>query len=412
MRRIVITGLGLVTPVGIGVRESWGAICQGQSGITEITRFDASSYNSQIAGEVKNFHPEDFIARKHIKHMDLFIQYALAASRMAIEDAKLNIDEKMAPHVGVIIGCGLGGLPGIEKYHKILLESGPKKVSPFFIPMVIGNMASGYVSIEFGLRGPNSCTTTACASGAHALGEAYLYIKSGLADIILAGGTESTITPLCIAGFGATRALSTRNHEPEKASRPFDRERDGFIAAEGAGVLILEDLNCALERGAKIYAELVGYGASSDAYHITATPPEGNGAALCMQKALDNANILSNEVDYINAHGTSTKLNDLTETKAIKTVFKEHAYKLSISSNKSMIGHLLGGAGAVESAFTILSIYNGIIPPTINYENPDPECDLDYTPNVAEKKEVKLAICNSFGFGGANASLVFKKFEG
>jgi len=412
VRRIVITGLGLVTPVGIGVRESWGAICQGQSGITEITRFDASSYNSQIAGEVKNFHPEDFIARKHIKHMDLFIQYALAASRMAIEDAKLNIDEKMAPHVGVIIGCGLGGLPGIEKYHKILLESGPKKVSPFFIPMVIGNMASGYVSIEFGLRGPNSCTTTACASGAHALGEAYLYIKSGLADIILAGGTESTITPLCIAGFGATRALSTRNHEPEKASRPFDRERDGFIAAEGAGVLILEDLNCALERGAKIYAELVGYGASSDAYHITATPPEGNGAALCMQKALDNANILSNEVDYINAHGTSTKLNDLTETKAIKTVFKEHAYKLSISSNKSMIGHLLGGAGAVESAFTILSIYNGIIPPTINYENPDPECDLDYTPNVAEKKEVKLAICNSFGFGGANASLVFKKFEG
>lgn len=412
MRRIVITGLGLVTPVGIGVRESWKAICQGQSGITEITRFDASSYNSQIAGEVKDFHPENFIARKHIKHMDLFIQYALAASRMAIEDAKLNIDEKIAPHVGVIIGCGLGGLPGIEKYHKILLESGPKKVSPFFIPMVIGNMASGYVSIEFGLRGPNSCTTTACASGAHAIGEAYLYIKSGLADIILAGGTESTITPLCIAGFGATKALSTRNREPEKASRPFDRERDGFVAAEGAGVLILEDLNCALERGAKIYAELVGYGASSDAYHITATPPEGNGAALCMQKALDNANILSNEVDYINAHGTSTKLNDLTETKAIKTVFKEHAYKLSISSNKSMIGHLLGGAGAVESAFTILSIYDGIIPPTINYENPDPECDLDYTPNVAKKKQVRMAICNSFGFGGANASLVFKKFEG
>lgn len=412
MRRIVITGLGLVTPVGIGVRESWKAICQGQSGITEITRFDASSYNSQIAGEVKDFHPENFIARKHIKHMDLFIQYALAASRMAIEDAKLNIDEKIAPHVGVIIGCGLGGLPGIEKYHKILLESGPKKVSPFFIPMVIGNMASGYVSIEFGLRGPNSCTTTACASGAHAIGEAYLYIKSGLADIILAGGTESTITPLCIAGFGATKALSTRNREPEKASRPFDRERDGFVAAEGAGVLILEDLNCALERGAKIYAELVGYGASSDAYHITATPPEGNGAALCMQKALDNANILSNEVDYINAHGTSTKLNDLTETKAIKTVFKEHAYKLSISSNKSMIGHLLGGAGAVESAFTILSIYDGIIPPTINYENPDPGCDLDYTPNVAKKKQVRMAICNSFGFGGANASLVFKKFEG
>ncbi len=412
MRRIVITGLGLVTPVGIGVKESWGAICQGQSGITEITRFDASPYNSQIAGEVKNFRPEDFIAKKHIKHMDLFIQYALAASRMVIEDAKLNIDEKIAPHAGVIIGCGLGGLPGIEKYHKILLESGPKRVSPFFIPMVIGNMASGYVSIEFGLRGPNSCTTTACASGAHAIGEAYLYIKSGLADIILAGGAESTITPLCIAGFCATRALSTRNHDPEKASRPFDRERDGFVAAEGAGVLILEDLNCALERGAKIYAELVGYGASSDAYHITATPPEGNGAALCMQKALDNANILSNEVDYINAHGTSTKLNDLTETKAIKTVFKEHAYKLSISSNKSMIGHLLGGAGAVESAFTILSIYNGIIPPTINYENPDPECDLDYTPNVAKKRQLKLAICNSFGFGGANASLVFKKFEG
>jgi len=412
LRRIVITGLGLVTPVGIGVKENWEAICQGQSGITEITRFDASLHSSQIAGEVKDFHPEDFIVKKHIKYMDLFIQYALAASRMAIEDAKLNIDEKTAPYAGVIIGCGLGGLPGIEKYHKILLESGPKRVSPFFIPMVIGNMASGYVSIEFGLHGPNSCTTTACASGAHAIGEAYLYIKSGLADVILAGGTESTITPLCIAGFGSARALSTRNNEPEKASRPFDKERDGFVAAEGAGVLILEELNFALERGANIYAELVGYGASSDAYHITAPTPKGEGAALCMNKALENANILPSEVEYINAHGTSTKLNDLTETQAIKRVFNEHAYKLSISSNKSMIGHLLGGAGGVESAFTVLTVYNGIIPPTINYQHPDPECDLDYTPNIAKKKQVRVAMCNSFGFGGANASIVFKKFEG
>ncbi len=412
MRRVVITGLGLVTPVGIGVKESWEAICQGKSGITKITRFDASKYNSQIAGEVKNFRPEDFIAKKHIKHMDLFIQYAISASRMAMEDAKLHIDKKIAPSAGVIIGCGLGGLPGIEKYHKILLELGPKKISPFFIPMVIGNMASGYVSIEFGLHGPNSCTTTACASGAHAIGEAYLYIKAGLADIMIAGGTESTITPLCIAGFCATKALSTRNHDPEKASRPFDKERDGFVAAEGAGVLILEELNFALERGAKIYAELIGYGASSDAYHITAPSPGGEGAALCMQKALESANISPNEVDYINAHGTSTKLNDITETKAIKRVFKDHAYNLSISSNKSMIGHLLGGAGAVESVFTVLTIYDGIIPPTINYENPDPECDLDYTPNVARKKQVRVAISNSFGFGGANASLVFKKFEG
>jgi len=411
LRRVVITGLGVVTPVGIGVKESWEAICQGKSGITEITRFEASRHNSRIAGEIKNFHPENFIAKKHIKYMDLFIQYALAASRMAVEDAKLNIDEKMASCTGVIIGCGLGGLPGIEKYYKILLESGPKKVSPFFIPMVIGNMASSYVSIEFGMRGPNACTTTACASGAHAIGDGYLYIKSGLADIILAGGTESTITPLAIAGFSSARALSTRNNEPEKASRPFDKERDGFVAAEGAGVLILEELNCALQRGAKIYAELIGYGASGDAYHITAPTPQGEGAALCMKKALENADILSNEVEYINAHGTSTKLNDVAETKAIKRVFKEHAYKLSISSNKSMIGHLLGGAGAVESAFTVLTIYNGIIPPTINYEHPDPECDLDYTPNVARKNQVKVALCNSFGFGGANASLVFKKYS-
>ena len=411
MRRVVITGLGLVTPVGIGVEESWRNICAGKSGIKEVTRFDASAYASRIAGEVEGFKAEDFIAKKQIKRMDLFIQYALAAARMAMEMAQLKVDEKLAPRSGSIIGVGLGGLPYIEHYHKILLKKGPGKVSPFFVPMIITNMAAGQVAIEYNLRGVNYCTTSACASGAHAIGEGYYYIKHGLADVMVVGGAESTIAPLCFAGFCAMKALSTRNDEPEKASRPFDKERDGFVVGEGAGIMVLEDLNHALERGADIYAEIIGYGASCDAYHITAPPPEGEGTILCMENALNNAGIEPEEVDYINAHGTSTKLNDAAETKAIKAVFKEHAYKLAISSTKSMTGHLLGGAGGIESVFTVLTLHTGIIPPTINYEYPDPECDLDYVPNQARKADVKIAMSNSFGFGGTNATLVFKKFE-
>jgi len=411
LRRVVITGLGLVTPVGIGVEESWRNICAGKSGIKEVTRFDASAYASRIAGEVEGFKAEDFIAKKQIKRMDLFIQYALAAARMAMEMAQLKVDEKLAPRSGSIIGVGLGGLPYIEHYHKILLKKGPGKVSPFFVPMIITNMAAGQVAIEYNLRGVNYCTTSACASGAHAIGEGYYYIKHGLADVMVVGGAESTIAPLCFAGFCAMKALSTRNDEPEKASRPFDKERDGFVVGEGAGIMVLEDLNHALERGADIYAEIIGYGASCDAYHITAPPPEGEGTILCMENALNNAGIEPEEVDYINAHGTSTKLNDAAETKAIKAVFKEHAYKLAISSTKSMTGHLLGGAGGIESVFTVLTLHTGIIPPTINYEYPDPECDLDYVPNQARKADVKIAMSNSFGFGGTNATLVFKKFE-
>ncbi|HDD35176.1 MAG TPA: beta-ketoacyl-[acyl-carrier-protein] synthase II [Candidatus Desulfofervidus auxilii] len=412
MRRVVVTGLGLVTPVGIGVEESWEAICAGKSGIGKITRFDASAYDSQIAGEVKGFRAEEFISKKQIKRMDLFIQYALAATRMAMEMANLKIDEKLAPRAGTIVGCGLGGLPYIEYYHKILLERGPGRISPFFVPMIITNMPAGYISIEYGLKGPNISTTTACAAGSHAIGEGYRYIKAGLADIMVVGGTEATIAPLCIAGFCAMKALSTRNDAPQKASRPFDKERDGFVVGEGAGILILEELDHALERGAKIFAEFIGYGATSDAYHITAPSPDGEGAALCMENALKDAGIAPEEVDYINAHGTSTQLNDITETKAIKAVFKDHAYKLAISSTKSMTGHLLGGAGGVETVFTVLSLYTGIIPPTVNYEYPDPECDLDYVPNKARKADIKIAMSNSFGFGGTNATLIFKKFEG
>lgn len=411
MRRVVITGLGLVTPVGIGVKESWQAICAGKSGITEVTRFDASAYASRIAGEVKGFKAEDFIAKKQIRRIDLFIQYALAATRMAMEMAQLKVDEKLAPRSGTIIGVGLGGLPYIEHYHKVLLKKGPGKVSPFFVPMIITNMAAGQVAIEYNLRGVNLCTTSACASGAHAIGEGYNYIKHGLADLMVVGGAESTIAPLCFAGFCAMKALSTRNDEPEKASRPFDNERDGFVVGEGAGILVLEELTHALERGATIYAELIGYGASCDAYHITAPPPDGKGAILCMENALKDAGIKPEEVDYINAHGTSTKLNDTAETKAIKAVFKDHAYKLAVSSTKSMTGHLLGGAGGIESVFTVLSLHTGVIPPTINYEYPDPDCDLDYVPNQARKADIKIAMSNSFGFGGTNATLVFKKFE-
>lgn len=410
-KRVVITGLGTVNPLGIGVETSWDAILKGKSGIGEITRFDASQYPSRIAGEVKDFHPEDFMTQKQIKRTDIFIQFALASARMAMEDSKLVINSKNENEVGVVIGCGLGGLNTIEKYHKLLLTSGPHKVTPFFIPMLIANMASGNISIEFGAKGPNSSPATACAAGSHAIGDAYHIIRSGIATVIIAGGVESVITPLAVAGFSNMRALSTRNYEPEKASRPFEKNRDGFVIAEGCGILILEELQHALDRGAKIYAEIVGYGMSGDAYHITAPAPNGKGFALCMEMALEDAPLTYHDVDYINAHGTSTGLNDLYETMAIKAVFKERCKEMPVSSTKSMTGHLLGGAGGLESIFSVLTIRDGIIPPTLNYEVPDPECDLDYVPNIARKAKVDVVMSNTFGFGGTNASLLFKRFE-
>lgn len=411
-RRVVVTGLGLVTPLGIGVEETWSALVAGKSGIAPITRFDASNMNTKIAGEVKNFKPEDYVSRKDLRRMDIFTIYAMAASRMAVEDANLNIDGNNADQTGVVIGCGLGGLATIEKFHSVLLEQGPRKISPFFIPMLIANMAPGQVSIALGAKGPNVAIETACAAGTHAVGDAFKLIQRGAGDVMITGGVESTITPLGISGFNAMRALSTRNEAPEKASRPFDRDRDGFVMAEGSGILILEALEHALERGANILAEVTGYGLTGDAHHMSAPAPEGEGMARCMQMALDDAGVAPEEVDYINAHGTSTDLNDSFETKAIKTVFGEHSYKVAVSSTKSMTGHLLGGAGGVESAFAVLSIKHGKIPPTINYENPDPECDLDYVPNVCREADAKTVLTNSFGFGGTNAALLFRRYPG
>ncbi len=410
-RRVVVTGLGLVTPLGIGVEETWSALLAGKSGIAPITKFDATDMATQIAGEVKDFKPEDYISRKDIRRMDIFTAYALAASRMAVEDASLNINGNNADRVGVVIGCGLGGLSTIERFHRILLEQGPKKISPFFIPMLIANMAPGQISIVFGAKGPNVAIETACAAGTHAVGDAFKHIQRGAADVMIAGGVESTITPLAISGFNAMRALSTRNQDPEKASRPFDQDRDGFVLSEGSGIVILEALDYALERGARIHGELIGYGLTGDAFHISAPAPEGEGMARCMQMALDDAGVVPEEVDHINAHGTSTDLNDKFETQAVKTVFGEHGYKLAVTSTKSMTGHLLGGAGGVESVVTVLTIKRGIIPPTINYESPDPECDLDYVPNVARKAEITTALSNSFGFGGTNAALLFRRYE-
>jgi len=410
-RRVVVTGLGLVTPLGIGVEETWSALVAGKSGIAPITRFDASNMNTKIAGEVKNFKPEDYVSRKDLRRMDIFTIYAMAASRIAVENANLNIDGNNADQTGVVIGCGLGGLATIEKFHSVLLEQGPRKISPFFIPMLIANMAPGQISIAFGAKGPNVAIETACAAGTHAVGDAFKHIQRGAADVMITGGVESTITPLGISGFNAMRALSTRNEAPEKASRPFDRDRDGFVMAEGSGILILEALEHALERGANILGEVVGYGLTGDAHHMSAPAPEGEGMARCMQMALDDAGVAPEEVDYINAHGTSTDLNDSFETKAIKTVFGEYSYKVAVSSTKSMTGHLLGGAGGVESAIAVLTIKHGTIPPTINYENPDPECDLDYVPNVCREADVRTVLTNSFGFGGTNAALVFRRFE-
>jgi len=409
-RRVVVTGLGAITPLGIGVEESWKRIKAGESGITKITKFDASKLPSQIAGEVKGFKPEKFMPAKLVSRVDTFIQYAIACTRMAIEDAGLP-SKDLGDEVGVIIGVGMGGVGQIEYYTRVLDTKGYRRITPFFIPMIIPNMAAGQIAILFGAKGPNLAVCTACAAGNHAIGEGYRLIKEGRATAIICGGSESLINELCVAGFAVMKALSTRNDEPEKASRPFDAKRDGFVIAEGCGILILEELNHALNRGAKIYAELIGYGLNADAYHMTAPPPDGEGAAKCMELALKDAGISPEDVDYINAHGTGTPLNDLAETKAIKKVFKNHAYKLMISSTKSMIGHLLGGAGGVEAVFTVLSLVEGIIPPTINLEEPDPECDLDYVPNSARKADIKIAMSNGFGFGGTNACLIFKKWE-
>ncbi|MBI5286610.1 MAG: beta-ketoacyl-ACP synthase II, partial [Deltaproteobacteria bacterium] len=400
MRRVVVTGLGVISPLGTGVEKTWDGILKGKSGIRRITRFDPTNFPVQIAGEVPDFNPEAFIEKKEIKKMDLFIQYALASSLMAVKDAGLEINESNAERVGVYIGAGIGGLPAIEHWHKVLQEKGPERVTPFFIPMVIINLASGQVSIALGAKGPNSCAVTACATGTHSIGDAYRIIQRGEADVMVAGGAESTITPLCIAGFNAMKALSTRNDAPEKASRPFDKDRDGFVVGEGAGVVVLEELERAKRRGARIYAEIVGYGMNSDAYHMTTPSPDGQGAARCMELSLESGVIAYDEVDYINAHGTSTYYNDLYETMAVKKVFGEHSKKLAISSTKSMTGHLLGAAGGVEAILTVLAIYHNIMPATINYETPDPECDLDYVPNKARERRVRVAMSNSFGFGG------------
>jgi 3-oxoacyl-[acyl-carrier-protein] synthase II len=409
-RRVVVTGVGMVTPLGTGVRNNWEAACAGRSGIGPVTKFDASDFPSQIAGEVKDFHPEDFMDKQQIRRFDVFIHYAVASARMAMEDSGLKIDEVGAHRVGCITGSGLGGLAMLEHYHSVLLEKGPRKISPFFIPGIIANMAPGQIAIEFGAKGPNLSIETACAASAHAVGEAFRFIREGIADAMITGGAEAVVTPLALGGFCSMRALSTRNNEPQKASRPFDLNRDGFVMGEGAGILVLEALERAVKRGAKIYAEVAGYGLSGDAYHVSAPDPEGEGAISCMKMALDYAGLKPEDVDYINAHGTSTKLNDASECKAIKAVFGDHARKLAISSTKSMTGHLLGGAGGVEAIFTVLTLKHGLIPPTINYETVDPDCDLDCVPNVARKAEIRAAMSNSFGFGGTNATLLFKPF--
>ena len=410
-RRVVVTGVGLVTPLAIGVKETWEALCDGKSGVGEITRFDTSKFQTKIAAEVKDFNAEDFLPKKEAKRTERFIAFAIAAARMALEDAGLVIDETNSHRIGVITGCGLGGLSILEDTCLTLKRKGPKRVSPFFIPMMIGNMAPGMISIQFGARGPNASIATACAAGTHAVGDSFKIINRGDADVMITGGVEAVINPTCIAGFNSMKALSTRNDEPQKASRPFDRERDGFVVGEGSGIVILEGLDHALARGAHIYAEVTGYGMSSDGHHMTAPPPDGSGAVTCMQSALTDAGLSLDKIDYINAHGTSTPLNDISETRAIKTVFGDHAYRLAISSTKSMTGHLLGGAGGIETVFTALAIHEGRIPPTINQDYPDDQCDLDYVPNKMRKASLEHAMSNSFGFGGTNASLILSRYR-
>jgi 3-oxoacyl-[acyl-carrier-protein] synthase II len=410
-RRVVVTGIGLVSPVGIGTESNWRALTTGQSGIGKITRFDASAFAARIAGEVKNFDPLQFVEKKDVKKMDVFIQYAIAASQFAMDDAKLTITEANAPHVGVFVGSGIGGFTSIEREHEALLAGGPRKISPFFIPASIINLAAGQVSIRFGAKGPNLATCTACSASAHAVGESFEIIRRGDADAMIAGGSEAAITPMSVGGFAAMRAMSTRNDEPDKASRPFDKERDGFIIGEGAGVIILEERESAIARGARIYAEIVGYGMSGDAYHITAPTEDGSGAVRVMDMAIRKANIAPQQVAYINAHGTSTPHNDRIETLAIKNLFGEHAYKMAISSTKSMTGHLLGAAGGLEAGITALAIYHQTAPPTINLDNPDPDCDLDYVPGKCRPVKMEYALSNSFGFGGTNAALLFRRHE-
>lgn len=408
-RRVAVTGIGLVTPVGIGNEATWEAVCNGRSGIIRVTKFDPTEHKTQIAAEINGFDPELYMNAKEARKTDTFIQYAVTAAKFALEDSGLEITEELSPRIGTIIGSGIGGMETYVNTVLMMNEKGPGRLSPFFITNIINNMAAGYVSIFFNAKGPNCCTTTACAASAHAIGYAAQAIRNGEADAMFAGGTEAPIIPLTFAGFNAMRALSTRNDEPSKASRPFDRERDGFIIGEGSGMLILEELESAKKRGARIYAEIVGYGMSSDASHITA--PSLDGPERCMKAALSDGGVNLDEIDYINAHGTSTPLNDANETNAIKKVFGEKAYKIPVSSTKSMTGHLLGAAGAVEAAFSVLALEHGILPPTINQEVPDPECDLDYVPNQAREKKIKTALSNSFGFGGTNASLIFRKID-
>ena len=410
-RRVVVTGVGMVTPVGLDTEKSWESLINGKSGIGPITQFDDKAMPTQIAGEINGFDPAAYIDAKEIKKMDRFIQLGIAASQMAMDQSGLAITPENAEHVGVLVSSGMGGLPAIEKHHKVYLASGPRKITPFFIPMLIVNLASGQISIRYGAKGPNSCVVTACATGTHSIGDAFKIIQRGDAVAMIAGGTESCICGLGVGGFNAMKALSTRNDEPQRASRPFDAERDGFVMGEGAGVVILEDLEAALKRGANILAEIAGYGMTGDAYHMTSPAPNGEGAARCMKMAIKDAGIAPTEMGYINAHGTSTKFNDENETAAIKTVFGDHAYKIPVSSTKSMTGHLLGAAGGVEAVISVLALSRGILPPTINLENPDPECDLDYIPNKARHAQVDAVMSNSFGFGGTNACLVFRKFK-
>jgi 3-oxoacyl-[acyl-carrier-protein] synthase II len=408
-RRVVITGLGAVTPLGLDVEETWAALCAGRSGVGPITRFDTTDFPVTIAGEVKGFDPARYIDKKEVKKMDTFIHYALAAGQMAVADSGLRVDAVGSERVGVYIGSGIGGLQAIEEWHTVLQQKGPKRITPFFIPMCIINMASGQLAILLGARGPNSAAVTACATGNHCIGDAFRLIQRGDADVMVAGGTEAAVTPLGVAGFAASRALSSRNDDPQRASRPFDKDRDGFVIGEGAGVMVLESLESARKRDAKIYAEIVGYGASADAYHITAPPEDGEGAVRCMRAALADAGAKPEDVGYINAHATST-MADAIETRAIKTVFGA-ATRIPVSSTKSMTGHLLGAAGGIEAVFSVLAMHRETLPPTINLATPDPACDLDYIPNTARRSRVDVAMSNSFGFGGVNACLVFRRFN-
>ncbi len=410
-KRVVVTGIGMLTPLGIGLEASWKACLEGRSGISRIHKFDPSPFKTQVAGQLEEFDRSKYLDPKEARRYDDFCQFALVAAQMALADSGLQVTEELKDKAGAIVGTGFGGLETFEKNFKSFLEGGPRKLSPFFIPMMIANMASGLVAIRYGIRGPNTCTVTACAASSHAIGDAFKVIQRGQAKVMFAGGTEASLTALMLGGFDVMKATSTRNHDPQGASRPFDKDRDGFVPAEGATMLILEELEHAKARGAKLYAEIVGYGLSNDAHHFTAPDPEGKGAALCMRMALEDAGIAPEKVDYINAHGTSTPLNDAIETLAIKKVFGQHARRLAISSTKSMTGHLLGAAGAAEAAFTCLAIRDQVAPPTINYQNPDPDCDLDYVPNKARPMGIGYALSNSFGFGGTNACLVFSRLE-